>query len=119
MDTILLWFKNDLRLHDNEALQKAIETGKNIIPVYIFDTERYRNLDLGFPKTDQVGFDFIKQSVENLRENLKSISGNLLVRTGNAVEIIPKLAQSLQCNEIYAEQEFATEECQLLKNIRN
>ena len=36
----IIWFKNDLRLHDNETLCKAIAFGSPILPVFIFD-ERF------------------------------------------------------------------------------
>lgn len=38
MKTGLVWFKNDLRLHDNEALTKAIEECDEII--FCYPTEK-------------------------------------------------------------------------------
>ena len=32
----LVWFRQDLRLHDNPALAEAIDTGR-VLPVYILD----------------------------------------------------------------------------------
>ena len=37
MKTAIVWFKTDLRLHDNETLLKAIEHNDEIIPMYCFD----------------------------------------------------------------------------------
>ncbi|MES2834027.1 MAG: deoxyribodipyrimidine photo-lyase [Pseudomonadota bacterium] len=34
---VILWFRRDLRLADNPALTKAVETGRPILPVYIHD----------------------------------------------------------------------------------
>lgn len=33
----ILWFRNDLRLHDNEALAEATQKAKYVLPVFIFD----------------------------------------------------------------------------------
>ncbi len=33
---ILVWFRNDLRLHDNEMLVEAIAKSDEILPVYCF-----------------------------------------------------------------------------------
>ncbi|NNF96001.1 MAG: hypothetical protein HKM94_03625, partial [Halobacteria archaeon] len=33
--TIIVWFRNDLRLHDNPALHAAVMQHARIIPVYI------------------------------------------------------------------------------------
>ena len=32
----VVWFRNDLRINDNEALDRALDS-KNVILVYIFD----------------------------------------------------------------------------------
>ena len=37
MSPVLLWFRRDLRLHDNPALQAAAEAGRSVVPVYISD----------------------------------------------------------------------------------
>ena len=118
MSCVIVWFKNDLRLHDNEALTKAIASGKPILPIYCFNPERYRHLKLGFPKTDLVRYDFIKQSVLNLRENLKGIGGNLKIVCGNPVEILSRLIVKYGCGEVFAEQEFATEELKVLEQLK-
>ena len=43
----ILWFRVDLRLSDNPALQKALELGKPILPIYILDDEDAENRKLG------------------------------------------------------------------------
>ena len=37
----ILWFRFDLRLHDNEAVKNAIIDG-NTLPIFIFDEEYYK-----------------------------------------------------------------------------
>jgi deoxyribodipyrimidine photo-lyase len=37
----ILWFKNDLRVHDNEALVKAVQECETVIPVFIVDPRRF------------------------------------------------------------------------------
>jgi len=34
---ILVWFRNDLRIHDNEILLEAIRKADKVLPVYCFD----------------------------------------------------------------------------------
>jgi len=114
----LLWFKNDLRLHDNETLVKALASGGKILPVYIFDSKLYRNLELGFPKTDQVRLEFARQCVADLKKNLSKIGGNLMVLHGEPEILIPKLCSDHACDLIFAEQEFATEELNQINKIK-
>lgn len=34
---VILWFRQDLRLADNPALNKAVQTGRPVVPVYVLD----------------------------------------------------------------------------------
>ena len=51
MATTIVWFKTDLRLDDNETLLKAIQTGNQVLPVYIFDDSHFGKTNFGFQKT--------------------------------------------------------------------
>ena len=35
----IFWFRRDLRLEDNTALNTALSKGKNVLPLFIFDEE--------------------------------------------------------------------------------
>ncbi|MGB3143473.1 MAG: DASH family cryptochrome [Maribacter sp.] len=118
MSNALLWFKNDLRLHDNESLIKAISSGKQIIPIYCFDPQHYRELKYGFPKCDSVRFEFLRQCLADLRKNLKTIGGNLMIVEGPSAKVITNIIQKYDCDEIYAEKEFATEELNLIESVK-
>ena len=50
---IIVWFRRDLRLHDNEALHQAILSSESVIPVYIFDDYELKE-DAGFGFSKQV-----------------------------------------------------------------
>jgi deoxyribodipyrimidine photolyase len=42
----LIWFRNDLRVHDNESLFNAVENNESVIAVYCFDPDILQNQDL-------------------------------------------------------------------------
>ncbi|MDZ7898698.1 MAG: DASH family cryptochrome [Arcicella sp.] len=107
---ILLWFRNDLRIHDNEALAKAAQKTPDVIPVYIFDPRLFEEHHLGFPKTGKLRHQFLTESVENLRENLQKIGSNLIVKTGFPEDILPALAQEIGADELYTSEEITQEE---------
>ena len=47
----IVWFRNDLRLHDNEALQEALSNAEEVLPVYVFDERVFNGkTTFGFPK---------------------------------------------------------------------
>jgi deoxyribodipyrimidine photo-lyase len=39
MTAAIVWFRNDLRLDDNPALQAALDAGHDVVPVYVHDPE--------------------------------------------------------------------------------
>ncbi len=108
--TILVWFRNDLRVHDNEVLTEAVNKSDFIVPVYCFDPFYYRHTSFSTQKTGNFRARFITESVADLRQSLQKLGGNLIVRFGNPAEIIPELAQQYQVSEVYHHREVAFEE---------
>lgn len=108
---IIYWFRNDLRLHDNEGFLKATQDADEVIPVFVFDTRQFKEIDLlGFPKTGTFRAKFLLESVQNLRDNLRKKGGNLLVRLGKPEIIISELARELTVSTVYTSKEAAQEE---------
>lgn len=107
---IILWYRNDLRVHDHEALWQAAEKTAQVVPLYVFDPRAAADYQLGFLKTGPLRQQFLRESVENLRANLQKIGSNLLVRTGFPENIIPQLAQELGAEAVYASEEVTSEE---------
>ena len=46
-NSVLLWFRIDLRLSDNPALENAINLKRPIIPIYLHDDEDALQRKLG------------------------------------------------------------------------
>ena len=113
----MLWFKNDLRLTDNESLVKAVESQFEIICVYCIDPRLFQFTEYGFRKMGVNRYLFLQQCLEKLRENLKKIGGDLLVVVGEPELEIPKLVAQYQIEAIFAEQEYATEEKKVIKKL--
>jgi deoxyribodipyrimidine photo-lyase len=117
MKTKLVWFRNDLRLHDNEPLLSAINRSEQIIPLYIFDIRQFQITRFGFKKTGSFRTQFLLESVQNLRDNLKEIGGNLIVRIGLPEQIIPELCKQYNVVSVYFNKEVAPEEIQVENNV--
>jgi deoxyribodipyrimidine photo-lyase len=111
---IIYWFRNDLRLHDNEGFLKATQDADEVIPIYVFDTRQFKEIEpLGFPKTGAFRAKFLLESVQNLRDNLRKKGSNLLIRLGKPEVIISELARELGVSTIYTAKEAAQEETDL------
>ncbi|RLJ77162.1 DASH family cryptochrome [Pedobacter alluvionis] len=116
---ILVWFRNDLRLHDNEMLVEAIAKSDSILPVYILDRRSFGDTKYGTLKTGNIRAQFILESVLGLRNALKQIGGNLLIAEGNPEDIIPQLVQEYEITEVYHHREVAREETHVSTLVEN
>ena len=116
---ILVWFRNDLRLHDNEMLVEAIAKSDSILPVYILDHRFFGETKYGTLKTGNIRAQFILESVLGLRNALKQIGGNLLIAEGNPEDIIPQLVQEYEITEVYHHREVAREETHVSTLVEN
>ncbi|WP_344852637.1 DASH family cryptochrome [Pedobacter jeongneungensis] len=116
---ILVWFRNDLRLHDNEMLVEAIAKSDSILPVYILDPRSFGETKYGTLKTGNIRAQFILESVLGLRSALKQIGGNLLIAEGSPEDIIPQLVQEYEITEVYHHREVAREETHVSTLVEN
>ncbi|MEO5977590.1 MAG: deoxyribodipyrimidine photo-lyase [Chryseolinea sp.] len=85
--TTIFWLRRDLRLADNAGLFRALKEQKDVLPVFIFDTEILDKLE---DKID-ARVEFILQSLETLKQELESHGTSLLVLSGNPIEIFKKI----------------------------
>ena len=122
MTKIILWFRNDLRLHDHQPIGAALQQEALLIPVYCLDPRHFGTTPLGFPKTGAWRAKFLLESLADLQQNLQQRGSNLLVYQGKPEEILPNLAQNLGADSIYYHQEVASEETRveekLAQNLR-
>lgn len=112
----IVWFRNDLRVHDNEALTSASNESVSILPVYLFDPRDYGKSSSGFDKTGPYRATFMLDSVSDLRKSLKGRGSDLVVRIGRPETVLVEMAKAVGADAVYAHQEVShdelkTEEC--------
>jgi deoxyribodipyrimidine photo-lyase len=110
MKRSIVWFKTDLRLHDNETLIHAIEQSDEIIPVYCFDESHFQKTEFGFLKTGNFRAQFLLESILNLDSNLRQLGSGLMVLKGKPEEEIYKIAKEYKVDKIFAKREVSYEE---------
>lgn len=115
--TILVWFRNDLRIHDNEILLEACRKADKVLPVYCFDPYYFAKNASGNSKTGSFRARFLIESVADLRTNLQGIGGELIIRIGDPAVIIPQLAEEFHVNEVYHHREVAYEETDISEKV--
>jgi deoxyribodipyrimidine photo-lyase len=114
---IIVWFRNDLRISDNEALGRAIQSGSEIIPVYCFDPKMWIKTVLGFPKTGAFRTRFLIESVIDLRSSFRNLGADLIILQGNPEEKVIELAEKIQAKAIFFSREVTSEERAVEKSL--
>jgi deoxyribodipyrimidine photo-lyase len=108
---VILWFRQDLRMHDNESLTEAVSSGCDIIPVYVFDKRTFAGkTKYGFEKTGVHRRKFIIECIQDLRKSLEAMGSQLIVRIGKPEEVLFELAHQYKTNWVYCNRERTTEE---------
>ncbi|MBE9158900.1 DASH family cryptochrome [Nodosilinea sp. LEGE 06152] len=106
----LVWFRNDLRLHDHQPLDEALRAGSPIVPLYCFDPRQFGQTSFGFAKTGAYRAQFLLESVADLRRSLQSLGSDLVVRVGKPEDIIPDLVKTHGVETVYWHEEVTAEE---------
>ena len=103
MDKIsIFWFRRDLRLKDNHGLFQALESGKKVVPIFIFDEDI---LDLLENKSDK-RVDFIVQALQTLNSFLKSKNKGIKIFKGKPLEIYKKLTENYEIEAVYSNEDY-------------
>ncbi|MEM8775775.1 MAG: deoxyribodipyrimidine photo-lyase [Pseudomonadota bacterium] len=89
----LLWLRRDLRLSDHPAMVAAIERGGPVIPVFIRDPLVDR---LGAAPKWRLGL-----GLESFSKSLEAIGSKLILRSGNALEVLRTLIQETGAGAVY------------------
>ncbi len=103
MDKIsIFWFRRDLRLKDNHGLYQALESGKKVLPIFIFDEDI---LDLLENKSDK-RVDFIVQTLQTLNSFLKSKNKGIKIFKGKPLEIYKKISKNYEIEAVYCNEDY-------------
>ncbi|MFC6861718.1 DASH family cryptochrome, partial [Zunongwangia atlantica 22II14-10F7] len=119
MSTGLIWFENNLRVKDNEALFKACENHEKLIAIYCFDPRKFEETTYGFPKTGKFRAQFLIESVTQLQQNLADLNISLFTFHKKPEEIIPEIIEDHQIEAIYFQEEWTSEEKLIIDALKN
>lgn len=116
---ILVWFRNDLRLHDNEMLVEAIAKSDEILPVYCFDPRHFQFTRYHTIKTGAIRANFLLESVIDLQQSFRKLGGDILILYGKPEDLLPDLVSQYGITEVYHHREVACEETQVSSGVED
>ena len=114
----LVWFRNDLRVHDNESLSYAIENNECVLAVYCFDPRHFEVSRFGFKKTEKFRAKFLIESVTELRENLAKLNITLMVFHEKPEDVLPNSIENNDITTVYFQNEWTSEETQVVDAVK-
>ncbi|KAL7196197.1 hypothetical protein ACSBR1_036247 [Camellia fascicularis] len=107
----IVWFRNDLRVLDNEALFTAWSSSEAVLPLYCVDPRLFHTTHyFAFPKTGGLRAQFLIECLADLKNNLMKLGLNLLIQHGKPEDIIPSLVKEFGAHTVYAQKETCSEE---------
>jgi deoxyribodipyrimidine photo-lyase len=108
---VVVWLRNDLRVHDNAVLHHAAalsRAGAAVLPLYVYDPRQWAHCRL-LPETPRCGphrARFLAEAVADLRLRLERAGSGLAVAVGRPDAVIA----ALQPDTVLTQAEFTTEE---------
>jgi len=96
----IVWLKRDLRIEDNEAIVNALATGERTLLLYAFE-----NILLDDNHYSKRHWNFIKESIRDLNEQLKPFKSKVLAVEADIISVLNQLMSTYTIRDIYSHQE--------------
>ena len=106
----IYWFRNDLRLEDNPALNAACASSAGLLVVYFNQLPNNQVTRWNVPRTSHHRRDFLVSALADLSAQLVARGSSLLVVEGSAERYLPLLAKEIGADTVYCEEIAAPEE---------
>lgn len=101
MKRSIFWFRRDLRLEDNTALNEALQSGFPVIPIFIFDQQILHELP-----ADDARVSFIHETLLNLHKELRKQGSSLFCIQGEPVQIWKELISRFEVAQVYINKDY-------------
>ena len=101
MKIAIFWFRNDIRMVDNTALNNALQSGFPVMPLYIFDESAKEHA-----MEEDLGVASIHQKLQKINSFLKNKYGSsVYCERGTSKDVWNKLSRSYHIEAVYVNHE--------------
>jgi len=115
-NTALVWFRNDLRIDDNQSLYDATTKHDKVIGLVLIPDFWLKETAFGFKKMEVFRARFLIETIEDLRQELKTLNIPLIVKVDDGTSL-KQLCDQYQITDLYMQEEWTKEEVDQAKNI--
>jgi len=98
----IMWFRRDLRLHDNAALYHALKNNHPVLPIFIFDKNILDDLE---DKKDR-RVEFIREALVEMQETLRKHNTSLEVYYDTPVNVYKTLTKKYTIKTVFANEDY-------------
>jgi len=98
---IIYWYRQDLRTHDLPGLAKAVQSGRPAFPVFILDDDTPEHWRLGSASRW-----WLHHSLISLASELEGLGGRLIIKHGNAQQVLQQLVDETGADSIYCSRSY-------------
>ncbi|WP_413576114.1 DASH family cryptochrome [Bdellovibrio sp. HCB290] len=105
----LYWFRNDLRIHDNEALNWVCNNAQSALFVYSYP--------LNFSRAGKFRRKFLLESLASLERELEIRGHNLVITYSHPEEVLPTLIHKYKIDTLVFTEEHTPEEIREEKQV--
>lgn len=98
---VIHWFRRDLRLDDNAALQAALNSGAPVIPLFIFDP-----ILLDGPRFSEVRMAFLLGALRSLDDRLQQRGSRLMIRRGHPISALREVIEQTGAQALYFNRDY-------------
>ncbi|WP_420331851.1 cryptochrome/photolyase family protein [Oceanicaulis alexandrii] len=98
---VIVWFRQDLRLADNPALQAAAATGAPVLPVYILDDDAP-----GAWKPGGASRWWLHHSLTSLARDIEQLGGRLIFQKGPAQSCLEALIEDVGADAVFWNRQY-------------
>jgi deoxyribodipyrimidine photo-lyase len=93
--TSLLWFRRDLRLGDNPALNAACDAGQ-VVPLFVIDPQFF----------DTAGAAMRAYQVDSLAALTQACGGALVIRYGDPRDVVPQVVKEIAATDVHCAADY-------------
>ena len=98
----IMWFRRDLRLHDNVALYYALQSKLPVIPIFIFA----RSILDKLPDTNDRRVAFIYASLQTIQCELLKRNSTLEIYDGYPIQVFTDLTEKYTIEKVFANHDY-------------
>lgn len=101
-EIVVFWFRRDLRLDDNHALFMALNSGKKVLPVFIFDENILKQLE---DKSDK-RLSFIYKNLLKINKRLEKFTSQIQFFYGTPISVFSNLIEKYNIKGVFSNEDY-------------